>query len=129
MQPLAIGLAGVLRLDVNHRRVELALELVDAVLDAVEVGAEVSHRRRRRGRFLQFGLTEATELELLSMVGRSIDAVGRRRRPEGDEGLVAAAQLGVAEEPDSEPPLVLQLRVRHPGEPAGDRAEHLLNLV
>src|SRR5262245_1098266 len=74
------GVLAVLGLDVGDRLIELLAELLDAVADASQIGAEPDDLRGGPRRLLNLGLTRAAEPQLLSMERRSVGAVHRRGR-------------------------------------------------
>jgi hypothetical protein len=119
----------LLRLDVVDRRIELLLELLDTIVDAMQIRAKADHLVDSLGGFLNMGIAHAAEPQLLSMERCSIRTVRRACRAKRDEGFVAGAELGVAEQPGDAAPFMLQLRVGHTVEPAGDRPQGLGDLV
>ena len=78
----------VVGLNVGHRLIEFASELLDTIVDAVQVGAKADHLADRRRGFLDLGITHAAEPQLLSMEGCSIRTVDGRCRPKSYKGLL-----------------------------------------
>ncbi len=102
----------MLGLDVVHRCIELLLELLNTVVDAVQIRAEADHLVDRLGGFLNMGIAHAAEPQLLSMEGCSIRTVDGRRRAKADERLITCTEGAVVQQPGDTPPLILKLRIR-----------------
>ena len=118
-----------LTLDIVDRGVEFLAELLDAVVDTREISSEANGSLRRRTGFLNMRVAQPVQAQLRRVEWDSVVAVHGCCCTKGHQRFLQRREFTIVQEPTDHTPLVFELRIGNPVEPAGDLAKRLSDFV